>query len=153
MARDKCPLTLACIGTTDQLKGENYRGAALALREKNPESMKKTAFIDEDFETGFRIFFANIYCPDTKVAQVYLFLRNLLSHNNDTRTIIQGVVNLAQSKAIEQGSVSQKMVNQFYETFDDAMGHLEYGKNLLATSSRARLQEMIDKDFPFFLKP
>ena len=42
------------------------------------------------------------------------------------------------------------MANQFYLALD-GMFHLEYGKNLLATSSRAQLQEMIKKDYPFFM--
>ena len=43
------------------------------------------------------------------------------------------------------------MVNQFYQAMNGVF-HFEYGKNLLATSSRAQLQEMINKDYPFFME-
>ena len=111
-------------------------------------NLTMTIFAENDLEMGFRTVLANIYCPDINIAKVYLFLRSLLSHQTP-RTIIQAFVNLVQSERI-QDSTSQKMVNQFYLAFDRVF-NLEYGKNLLATSSRAQLQDMIQKDYPFFM--
>ena len=42
------------------------------------------------------------------------------------------------------------MANKFYQALDHVF-NLDYGKNLLATSSRAQLQDMINKDYPFFM--
>ena len=109
--------------------------------------VRLTNFSEKDLELGLKTVLANIYCPEENDAKVYLFLRNLLS-NEIPRTIIQAVVNLAKSERI-QGTISQKMINQFYLALDRVF-NLEYGKNLLATSSRAQLQDMIDKDYPFF---
>ena len=106
-----------------------------------------TRFSEKDLEVGFKTFLANTYCPDKNVAKVYLFLRNLLSHHTP-RTIIQAIINLVKSETI-QGTTSQDAANKFYKEMD-AFFHFDYGKNLLATSSRAQLQEMINKDHPFF---
>ena len=134
----------------EQMKGEEYRGVVLAPEGKNAENTKISSYNEKDLEIGFRIFLANTYCPNDKVVQVYLFLKNLLANNN-TRTIIQGVVNLAKSESV-QGTTIRRMVYKFYQSFDSAMGQLEYGKNLVVTSSRAELQSMIDKEYPFFMR-
>ena len=133
-----------------QLKAAYYYEVVddITFGQHGTENLTTTTFAEDDLEMGLRTLLANIYCPDENIAWVYLFLRNLISHQTP-RTIIQAVVNLAQSERI-QGTTSQKMVNQFYLALDRVF-HMEYGNNLLATSSRAQLQDMIQKDYPFFM--
>ena len=136
------------------LKAESYKyltfGKELdqTLQEEGFVNMTNIIFNDIDRLMGLKIFLANVFCPDEKVAKVFLFLRNLLA-DHDSRTIIPTVVSLVKSEIV-QGTTSQTMVNQFYESLDSVFP-LDFGKNLLATSSRVQLQEMIDKEYPFFI--
>ena len=104
----------------------------------------KTSIMDEDVLTGFSMFSAIMYCPESTL-KLYQFLHGLLS-TQSPRTIIQATVNTIQSDEIKENRIH---LNQFYLALDKVF-HFELGKILLATASSSELESMIAADWPYF---
>ena len=66
------------------------------------------------------------------------------------RSIIRTVVDTIKSGAIVDQE-SKKTLNELYLILEEKYD-LQYGKVLLALSSKEELEEMMDKDWPFFAK-
>ena len=105
---------------------------------------------EEDFETGFLLFAAIIYCPEsvTELFELYQFLTNLVA-NETLRTILQATVNTikAEPEVIEE-SLNKKRLNNFYLALETTF-NLQFGKILLATASKEEIQMIMDKEWPF----
>ena len=110
----------------------------------NRESLE--ALTEEDIRTGFEIFHAIIYCPSMNI-NLFQFVDKVLSSDN-TRTIIQAIVNLFHSKILKDRE-SIGFLKEFYGVVAETL-HLQYGNILLATSTKSQLQAVIDNDWPFF---
>ena len=109
-------------------------------------SDKNPVINDEDVETGFMIFTAIVYCPES-VLKLYQFLHSLLS-TQSPRTIIRATVHTIQSENLE-GDTIKKMMNEVYLAMDKVF-HFQYGKILLATTSLLELEAMMLKGRPYF---
>ena len=99
----------------------------------------------EDMLKGFTMFSAVLHCPTG--IKLYQFFKNLLERES-VRTIIQALVRTLESGKIE-GRAHKEKANEFYRVLDKIL-HLQYGKVLLALSTRSQLQDLLDKDLPFF---
>ena len=102
--------------------------------------------LERDKRTWFEIFQAIGYCPIMNI-KLFLFFNNLLD-NESSRTIVQTIVNLFHSKAIKDRK-SKKLMADFYAVLASTLG-LEYGNILLATSTKSKLQTVMDNNWPFF---
>ena len=91
------------------------------------------------------MFSAVLHCPTG--IKLYQFFKNLLERES-VRTIIQSLVRTLESGKIE-GRAHKEKANEFYQLLDKIL-HLQYGKVLLALSTRSQLQDLLDKDLPFF---
>ena len=101
---------------------------------------------NEDVITGFEIFSAMIYCPESTM-KMYRFFHSLLT-TQSPRTIIQATVNTIQADDINE-KVDRKMLNNLYHAIDKIF-HFKLGSILLATASPLQLQAMMAKDWPYF---
>ena len=101
---------------------------------------------EEDVETGLDLFHAIVYCPSMNI-KLFQFVDKLLS-NESSRTIIHAIVNVFRSKVV-QDRTSITQLNMFYGVLAKTLD-LQYGNILLATSTKAQLQSVIDNDWPFF---
>ena len=101
---------------------------------------------EEDVETGLDLFHAIVYCPSMNI-KLFQFVDKLLS-NESSRTIIHAIVNVFRSKVV-QDRTSITQLNMFYGVLAKTLD-LQYGNILLATSTKAQLQTVIDNDWPFF---
>ena len=102
---------------------------------------------EEDIKAGYELFHAVVYCPAEMVSKLFRFVDHLLS-NESTRTIIQTIMNLFQSGVITD-ETSFTLAKQFYHVLASTL-NLQYGNVLLATSTKAQLQDVIRNDWPFF---
>ena len=109
-------------------------------------SQFKEPVTNTDIETGFRLFYAIVYCPRTFL-KLHRFVDQLLS-TETTRTIILTVVNLFKSGIIEDRT-TLNLTNKFYFALASTL-HLQYGNVLLATAPKSELQAVLDNDWPFF---
>ena len=64
------------------------------------------------------------------------------------RTILRAVINTLESGELE-GVVDRAHVLGFFQAVDRVF-HLEYGKVLLAVSSRNQLEDMLERGLPYF---
>ena len=103
----------------------------------------------EDYEIGYELYYAVVFCPPAMVNKTYTFINQLLT-NETSRTIIQTIVHLFHAGAITDRT-SSLLTSQFYQvlasTFD-----LQYGNVLLATSTKDQLQAVVNNEGPFFTK-
>ena len=100
----------------------------------------------EDIEIGFEVFNTITYCP-ISVFKLYRFIKDLLS-SKSSRTIIQSMVNLFQSRILKDKAIFA-LAKEFYLVLASTL-QMEYGNVLLATSTKSQIQSMIDDDLPFF---
>ena len=100
-----------------------------------------------DFEIGYELFQAAVFCPPSTVFELYLFIERLLS-NETSRTIIKTIVHLFQFQAIRD-ETSFALAKQFYHVLAPYL-NLQYGNVLSATSSIEQMQHYIRNDWPFF---
>ena len=100
----------------------------------------------EDIETGFEVFSAMVYCP-VSILKLYRFIEELLSKES-SRTIIQSMVNLFQSRVLKDELIFT-VAKEFYLVLASTL-ELQYGNVLLATSTKSQIQTVIDDDLPFF---
>ena len=112
------------------------------------EEKGKCSASDEDLETGFLLFSAIIYCPEsvTELFELYQFLTNLVA-NETPRTILQATVNTIKADIVEE-SLNKRRLNDFYLALETTF-HLQFGKILLATVSKEEMQMIMDKEWPF----
>ena len=101
----------------------------------------------EDIEMGYELFHAVAFCPPAMVFKLYTFVDQLLS-NETSRTVIQTIIHLLQNDTIADETTS-KSANHFYHVLASIL-NLQYGNILLATSTEARLQDVIRNFWPFF---
>ena len=86
--------------------------------------------IDKDIETGHDLHQTILFCPPAMVFKLYTFIDQLLSHET-SRTVIQTVVNLFHSDAINDGT-NLNLAGQFYRVLASTLG-LRYGNILFAS--------------------
>ena len=129
-----------------QVNTDNQTEATLELVPFFNTSKTEGSPSEEDIETGYQLFHAIVYCP-TAVIKLFRFIDQLLSNERE-RTIIQTVVNLFQSGAIND-QTSFTLAKKFYFVLASTL-NLQFGNILLATSTKAQLQAMIWNDWPFF---
>ena len=101
---------------------------------------------NEDIETGVELFYGIVHCP-TPLLTMYNFVNELLS-TEGPRTIIQTLVNIFRFESIKD-TTTLNLVREFYFVLASTLD-LQYGNILLATSTKSQIQEVIDKDWPFF---
>ena len=138
---DKCSL--------DQIKPKWQEGMISTLISTFETNQTAGSPSDEDIKDGLRLFRALVYCPPKMVFQLYKFIDHLLI-NESSRTIIQTIVNLFLSGAVTD-DYSFILVKKFYDKMASTLD-LQYGDVLLATSSNARLENMLRNDWPFFVE-
>ena len=100
-----------------------------------------------DIETGLELFHAVRYCPSPMVIKLFRFVDELLS-TQSSGTIIQTFVNLFRSRDVDDVT-SFGLAKEFYLVLASTL-QLQYGNILLATSTKAQIQSVIDNDWPFF---
>ena len=81
------------------------------------------------------------------VIKLFKFVDELLS-SQSSGTIIQTFVNLFRSKDVKDVT-SFGLAKEFYLVLASTL-KLQYGNILLATSTKAQIQSVIDNDWPFF---
>ena len=115
----------------------NYDGSNMTnhLQEKD---------IHADMVTGFKLFSALVFCPDSthlEKLKPYKFTYNLVT-SQSLPTIVQAIVNAVESKhhVAEFGS--------FYEKLDEMLG-LQFSNVQLASSDKIHLEEILNKGQPF----
>ena len=130
-----------------QLKPE-YRSALFSKLVSNTTNSKIGGHNTTEYiKFGYEIFYALVFCPEN-VFKLYSFIDNLIS-NEITRTIIQTIVNLFHSGAITDEKIFI-LAKRFYSVLATTLD-LQYGNILMATSTTAQLQALIQNDLPFFL--
>ena len=130
-----------------QLKPE-YRSALFSKLVSNTTNSKIGGHNTTEYiKFGYEIFYALVFCPEN-VFKLYSFVDNLIS-NEITRTIIQTIVNLFHSGAITDEKIFI-LAKRFYSVLATTLD-LQYGNILMATSTTAQLQALIQNDLPFFL--
>ena len=87
--------------------------------------------------------------PSVFISKLFFFLDQLLSFES-SRSILNAYVNLFHSKTVKERTTISQM-KKFYHVLADTFD-LNYGNILLATSTKAGLQTMIDNDWPYFTK-
>ena len=127
-----------------QLMKDYYSKVFAQVQHELNHDAIQTEVTKEDIETGLLVFSAIVYCPEGTI-KLYHFLYSLLA-TQSPRTIIQATVNTIQSGDLKD-SGDRILINQFYLAMDKVL-HFELGKILLATSTYAELQSMMDKDWP-----
>ena len=152
----------------DKVEGINRRGFSFMegicskeLKQVNPSDLRyafselvsavdkneaEEPATDLDFETGIKIFHVMVFCP-LEVIKIFQFYDNLLS-TQSARTIIQTSVNTFKTGAITDKK-SHVLAKEFYAVLASSL-NLQYGNVLLATSTKSQLQEVLNKDWPFF---
>ena len=138
------------ICSKDQVTSEHMNEAFSKLVPSAQGSQTKGPLTDvEDIETGFELFQAIVYCPSQLqlLTKIYNFVDEVLS-TESTRTIIQTLDNHFRSENIPDPT-TLNLVKDFYFVLASTLD-LQYGNILLATSTKSQLQEVIDKDWPFF---
>ena len=101
----------------------------------------------EDIETGYDLYHAVVFCPSAILFKVHTMVDQLLSVET-SRTIIQTFVNLLQSGAI-MDEITLTLTRQFYKVLADTLD-LQYGNILIATSTTAQMQAVLNNKWPFF---
>ena len=92
------------------------------------------------------MFSATIVCSEP--VALSQFLHNLLT-TQSPRTIIQATVNTIQSEDIKE-IITRKLMNDFYLALDNIF-QFQLGKIHLATALSSQLQNMMAKDWPYFI--
>ena len=112
---------------------------------------------EEDILNGFKLYFAVLLCMPNSTSYAYAFFDRLIS-GESKRTLLQATVNTIQTgdlwkkEATDLDNIQLKdkeKVSMFYQALDKIFD-LQFGKILLAVSSKEELQFMLDKDWPFF---
>ena len=109
--------------------------------------MEDTRATDTDIMTGFQLYHLIVYCPSEMDMKLYSFVDQLLSIES-TRTIILSYANLFHSRVLK-GTTSITLAKEFYLELATTL-NLRYGNILLATSTKAQLQTVIENDGPLF---
>ena len=104
--------------------------------------------LSEDYEVGYGIFHAMVFCP-AMVFKMYNFIDHLLS-NETSRTIIQTIVHLIQS-GVNTDAATLTLLKQFYPILASAL-NLQYGNTLLAISTMAQLRAAKKQQVAFLHK-
>lgn len=99
----------------------------------------------DEIKTGLDVFHAIIYCSSTEI-KLYNFVDQLLDETS--RTIVLTFVSMFHTKIIRD-TIMHNLLKEFYVVLASTL-NLNYGNILLATSSNAQLQAVIDNDWPFF---
>ena len=106
---------------------------------------------EKDILNGFKIYFTVLSClPET--SKTFLFFDQLIS-GESKRTLLQATVNTIQ--AVEATELNHSLlkkkekVSMFYQALDKIFD-LQFGKILLAVSTKEELQFMFDKGWAFF---
>ena len=101
----------------------------------------------KDIETGYELFHVIVYCLPI-VFKMQTFINELISKAT-SRTVIQTIVHLFQSRTFMKEKASLKLAKQFYQVVATTLG-LQYGNILLAISTLAQLQMAKQNESPFF---
>ena len=116
------------------------------LNDRKNETVNDEDLNDEDLQTGIMVFYTIVYCNINQM-KLFKFLGNL-TFSEGQRTIIRSLVNTIESGKLKD-IVDDDKVNGFYKTVDKVF-KLNYGKILLATSSRGSLEDMVERKLPYF---
>ena len=108
-----------------------------------------TSFQNEDFHLGAKIFFAMSFCPQ-KMSLIFLIFFNRLINTQSPRVVIRTLVDTIQLGDSNDREI-KKGLNDLYLALEEEFD-LQYGKVLIALSSKEKVEEMLDKDWPFFDK-
>ena len=134
------------ICSLDQIKSEYFDGAFSELASFPDEEILEGSATDEDVSTGFELFHAIVFCPSLDF-KLFHFVDQLLSKETP-RTIILTFINMFRLGIIKDRTTISLM-KDLYALLASAF-NLQYGKLLLATSTKSQLQNVIDNDWPFF---
>ena len=108
-----------------------------------------TSFQNNDFDLGFMIFVAMTFCPQRTSIRFLIFFNDLIA-TQSPRVIMKTLVDTIQSGVINIRE-TKKGLNDLYLALEEEFD-LQYGKVLLALSSKGELEDMLDKEWPFFDK-
>ena len=108
-----------------------------------------TPIEDTDFHLGAMIFFAMTFCPQRISLEFLIFFDHLIS-TQSPRVVIRTLVDTIHSGVITNRE-TKKGLNNLYLALEEEFD-LQYGKVLLALSSKGELEEMLEKEWPFFDK-
>ena len=100
---------------------------------------------EEDLEVGFELFGMVTFCP-TSAIQLYSFVSQLVRAESAS-TIIQTIVNTIVMVDLDDIDLFKK-VGSFYLVIEKQF-NMQYGKVLLALSTKSELQTMLDNQMPF----
>ena len=131
------------------LKGEFPVQLFVDLERTVPGATNSSSFQSEDFHNGAKIFFATIFCPNSLSLKLLGFFQRMVK-SQSPRSLIKIVVDTIQSGDINNRE-SKKSVNELYLALEKEFD-LQYGRVLLALSSKAELEVMLSKGWPFFVK-
>ena len=132
-----------------RLKGKFPVQLFVDLERTVPGTTNSSSFQSEDFLNGAKIFFATIFCPNSLSLKLLGFFQRMIK-SQSPRSLIKIVVDTIQSGDIDNRE-SKKSVNQLYLALEKEFD-LQYGRVLLALSSKEELEEMLSKRWPFFVK-
>ena len=140
--------TSICPNPGEQVKPQFYNEVFGDISPSPNEEKGKYSTSDEDLETGFLLFSAIIYCPESvsELFELYQFLISIVE-NETPRTILQATVNTIKANVVEE-SLNRKRLNEFYLALETIF-HLQFGKILLATVSKEEMQMIMDQGWPF----
>ena len=140
--------TSICPNPGEQVRPEFYSEVFGDVSLKLDEVVDACSATDEDLETGFLLFSAIIYCPESvsELFELYQFLSNLVD-NETPRTLLQATVTTIKADIIQE-SLNKKRLNDFYLALETTF-NLQFGKILLAIVSKIEMQMIRDKGWPF----
>ena len=130
----------------DEIKPEHLEENFLTLNSFVDTKDWEYSVTEEDLLTGLQLLHVVVSCP-VKDVKLFFFVDNLLS-NETSRTIIQTLVNFFHSGVVKDQK-RLRMAKDFYIELA-AVLDMQYGNVLLATSTKAQLQNVIDNNWPFF---
>lgn len=131
------------------MKGKFPEELFVDLERTVPVTTNSSSFQSEDFLNGAKIFFATIFCPNSLSLELLSFFQRMVK-SQSPRSVIKIVVDTIQSGDINNRE-SKKSVNELYLALEMEFD-LQYGRVLLALSSKEELEEMLSKEWPFFGK-
>ena len=137
-----------CTGLGGQVKPEHYSKLFGNMSLDLASITSKEHINEEDILTGFMLFSALVYCPESQAElyQVYQFINNLVSKES-SKTIINAIVNTIKGgKILEEEN--KKRVNSFYLVLEKYFS-LQFGNILLAISTERAMEDMKNKNWPF----
>ena len=114
------------------------------------KSMESSASLkNEDLYMGAKILFAMKFCPPQMSLRLLIFFKEMFKSQSSV-SIIRTIVDTIQSGILEDED-SRSKLNELYLVVEEEFD-LQYGKVLLALSSKEQIEELLGKDWPFFVK-